>query len=197
MSGISATPKQALRRQMRSRLAALDPEERRRHAAAVGDRVLSLEPLRRPCRVLSCLSYGTEIDTRALIERLIATGHEVFVPRAELPSRALSVHPYPCDLETLPFGLEQPAAGVAALSEEEIERSLDMVLIVGLAFDRRGYRLGHGGGFFDRFLARYSLPTVGLAHELQIVERLPVEPHDRPMRQIVTEERVLTPIPDA
>lgn len=187
------TTKQALRAEMRARLAELGPEERRRGADAVAERVLGLEHLDRPRRLLSCLSYGIEIDTRRLVDRLLAAGHEVYVPRAAPPSRALSVHRYPCDLERLAFGLEQPLAGAVGLADDEIGEVLDLVLILGLAFDRRGYRLGHGGGFFDRFLARHPVHAVGLAFELQIVDRLPIEPHDRPMQQIVTERGVLLP----
>lgn len=178
---------------MHTRLAALGPGERRRLAAAVAEGVLSLDRLRRPQRILSCLSFGVEIDTRDLAEELLAAGHELYVPRADMPTRVLSIHPYPCDLETLAFGLEQPVAGSAGLADDEIDERLDVALIVGLAFDRRGYRLGHGGGFFDRFLAAHPVPAVGLAYELQIVDRLPVEPHDRPMDRIVTERGVLIP----
>ena len=178
---------------MRTRLAALGPGERRRLAAAVAERILSLDRLGRPRRILSCLSFGIEIDTRDLVERLLTAGHEIFVPRADMPTRALSIHPYPCDLERLAFGLEQPVAKSAVLADDEIDEGIDLALIVGLAFDRRGYRLGHGGGFFDRFLAAHPVPTVGLACELQIVDRLPVEPHDRPMDRIVTERGILMP----
>lgn len=181
---------------MRARLAAVGGQERRRHAGAVAERTLSLEALRQPRRVLSCLSFGVEIDTRGLVDRLLAAGHEVYVPRVDLPTRALSVHRYPCDLETLAFGLEQPVAGVVGLGDDEIAEVLDLALIVGLAFDRKGCRLGHGGGFFDRFLALHPMHAVGLAYEFQILESLPVEPHDRPMEKIVTERRVLIPRSD-
>lgn len=192
MSERPSRSKQHLRRQMHARLSAIDPAERRRGADAVADRILGLPRLDRPLRILSCLSFGSEIDTRGLVDRLLAAGHEVYVPRADLPTRTLSVHRYPCDLERLAFGLEQPPAGTAGLSDDEIG-GLDLAIIVGLAFDRRGYRLGHGGGFFDRFLARHPLDAVGVAFELQIVDRLPVEPHDRPMDRIVTERGVLLP----
>ncbi len=67
------------------------------------------------------------------------------------------------------------------------------MLVLGLAFDRRGYRLGHGRGYFDRFLAGLAVPSIGLAHPFQLVDRLPAEPHDVPMTVVVTAEETLRP----
>jgi 5-formyltetrahydrofolate cyclo-ligase len=67
------------------------------------------------------------------------------------------------------------------------------VLLPGAAFDHRGNRLGYGGGYYDRLLARLKkkLPLVALAYEEQIVDSLPAEPHDIKVDMIVTDERVI------
>ena len=67
-------------------------------------------------------------------------------------------------------------------------RDLDLVLVPGLAFDRRGHRLGHGHGYFDRFLARVpkATSTVGLAYRFQLLDRLPAATHDRAVQTILT-----------
>jgi 5-formyltetrahydrofolate cyclo-ligase len=69
----------------------------------------------------------------------------------------------------------------------------DAVLVPGLGFDVNGGRLGRGGGFYDRLLAAGTACRVGVAFECQVVEALPLEPHDRRMEFIITEQRVLAP----
>ena len=143
--------------------------------------------------ILCCLSFGLELDSRRLVRRLLAEGREVFLPRVARHDTRLHVHPFPCRLETLRFGLEQPVADAPELAPEEIDARIDVALILGLAFDRRGYRLGYGGGYFDRFLAARRPLPIGLAYACQLVDALPVAAHDVPMRAVVTEDGVVRP----
>jgi 5-formyltetrahydrofolate cyclo-ligase len=177
------TSKAALRTAMLERLAGLTTEERDAAASRLAARVLALPETAAADLVLCCLSFGHEIDTRGLIGGLIAAGKRVCVPRCVEGRRELTLHLFPCPLETLPFGLEQPRAGTVAIPPAAV----DLALIIGLAFDAAGYRLGHGGGYFDRFLSAHPLTTIGLAHDFQRVERLPVEGHDVALAQIVTD----------
>lgn len=181
--------KAALRRQMWRRLDRMGEARRRQLSAEVGQRVLDMPEVTAAPGVLVCLSYGTEVDTWPLVERLLTAG-PVYVPRADPAGRRLHVHPYPCDLVTLPFGLRQPAPTEPELPADEIGESVGVVLVLGLAFDAEGYRLGHGHGYFDRFLAGRPFPAVGLAYEAQVVDRLPREDHDVPMAALVTEAGV-------
>ncbi len=184
--------KAELREAMSRRLAGLDPAEAARSAARAAARVLELPEVSAARRLLACLSFGTEIDTWPLVERLLAEGRELFVPRAEPRDGQLHVHPYPCELRTLDFGLRQPPRGTPEIPRDEVA-TLDAVLVLGLAFDRRGYRLGHGSGYFDRFLAGLPVASIGIAHPVQLVERLPAEPHDVPMTAVVTADEVVRP----
>jgi 5-formyltetrahydrofolate cyclo-ligase len=67
-------------------------------------------------------------------------------------------------------------------------RKVDLVLVPGVAFDRQGHRLGHGLGYFDRFLSRVpkTTPTVGLAFRFQLLDRLPAASHDRAVQTVLT-----------
>jgi 5-formyltetrahydrofolate cyclo-ligase len=161
---------------------------RREASVQARDHLLALPEVARARRVFTCLSFGTELDTWGLVDRLLAEGREVYVPRAERASCLLHVHRYPCALRTLAFGLRQPAKGEPELPQEKIDESLDVAIVLGVAFDRRGIRLGYGSGFFDRFLAGRPFPTVGLTFSGQLVERLPAAAHDVPMRLLVSED---------
>lgn len=188
-----ADSKRRLRRELRRQLGALPPEARRAAAAAAERRLLATPELETAGAVLCCLSFGIEIDTRGLVERLAASGRKVYVPRADFASGRLHLHPYPCELGELPFGLEQPLPDAPQLPDGDIDSTLDAAILVGLAFDRRGFRLGHGGGFFDRFLVDRPFPSLGFAFDVQLVERLPVEDHDRPVTAVITDLRTVRP----
>ena len=184
-----AAAKAALRERMRARLAALDPAAARRAAGRLAVRVLALPEVAAARRVFTCLSFGDEIDTWGLARALAADGREIYVPRAD-PDRRLSVHRWPCELVALPFGLRQPPVDAEGIPPAEVDR-LDVALILGLAFDRRGHRLGYGAGYFDRFLAGRRLTTIGLAYDFQVVDGLPVEAHDVAMGMVVSDGTVL------
>lgn len=155
-------------------------------AARAVERLLALPELAAARRLFTCLSFGDEIDTWPLVDAWLAAGRELVVPRAEPRDRQLHLHRYPCELVTLGFGLRQPPRDAPELPPAEVDGTIDAAVVLGLGFDRRGYRLGYGSGYFDRFLAGRELTTIGLAFDEQLVDRLPAEPHDVPMRLVVT-----------
>lgn len=183
--------KRVWRRRLRERLADLGPEDAARAAAAVAERTLALPEVARARRVFTCLSFGGEVDTWGLVERLLDDGREVYVPRTEAGDPHIHLHRYPCDLRTLSFGLRQPRADRPEVPPEAVDATLDVALVLGLGFDRRGVRLGYGAGYFDRFLAGRPFPAVGLAYACQLVDRLPAEGHDVPMSAVVTDREVV------
>jgi len=183
--------KQRLRVELDDRLARVPEEEARRAAERLAARVLALPEIEEANGVLTCLSFGGEIDTWRLAAMLVGAGKEVWVPRADAARQSLVLHGYPCELEELANGLRQPLPEAPALDEEEVDARVDVALVLGLGFDRGGYRLGRGKGYFDRFLARRTFPTVGLAFDFQLVDRLPRSRHDVPMRAIATDQQLL------
>lgn len=183
--------KARLREAMTQRLSALSFEARRSAAAQVRSRLAAIPVFATARRVFTCLSFGDELDTWPLVESMLSEGREVYVPRADRSDGRLHVHRYPCDLVTLAFGLRQPRRGAPEVPAEAIDTTLDVILVLGLAFDRQGFRLGYGSGFFDRFLAGRTVPSIGLAFDAQVVDRLPVAKHDVAMSRIVTESALL------
>lgn len=84
------------------------------------------------------------------------------------------------------FGIPEPIAS-APTSPEDI----DLFIIPGIAFDRKGNRLGRGKGFYDRFLAGTNKPVIGLCYEFQLLDHIPTEPHDQKMNWIITENTLI------
>ncbi len=127
-----------------------------------------------------------EPDPRGLVERLPATSF--YLPRVE--GEALLVLPYSTRLERGAFGVLEPSEGEPLPPEV-----LDAVVVPALAYDRRGFRLGQGKGYYDRFLKRLreDTLTVGFIPGALLLDRLPTDPWDVPVRRIVTEAGVLEP----
>ena len=158
--------------------------ERQAAAAAIADRLLAWEPVRRAATVAAYVSVGSEPPTGLLLDRLVAAGKRVVLP-VLLPDNALDWAAYDGDLAPARRGLLEPPGprlGPTSLA------TADVVLVPGVAFDRVGHRLGRGGGSYDRALARVPVgtPVVALLHDDELVEEVPVAPHDRRVTAVVT-----------
>lgn len=180
--------KRALRREVLARRDALGPEERLELSRRIADRILALPDLARARTVMAFWSFGSEVETPPLIRRLVEAGTGLVLPRIEAGD-LLPVSYAPGDpVASTDFGAMEPSAGRGV----EPER-VDAVIVPGVAFDRRGARVGYGGGYYDRFLARTrpDVPAIAIAFGLQVVERVPQGRMDRRLDAIVTEEEVI------
>ncbi|RFU61949.1 5-formyltetrahydrofolate cyclo-ligase [Bacillus sp. V59.32b] len=135
------------------------------------------------------ISNHPEVDTREIIERAWKQGKEVAVPKCFPADKSIQFRKIVSfdELEKVYYGLWEPI-----MTETEIVSANEIGLLVvpGLAFTESGYRLGFGGGYYDRFLPYYKGPTLSLAFKDQILPALPVETHDIPVAKLVTPEKV-------
>jgi 5-formyltetrahydrofolate cyclo-ligase len=91
-------------------------------------------------------------------------------------------------LEEAHFGLLEPNPDETVPVNA---KDIDLLLVPGVLFSKDGYRIGFGGGYFDRFLQKYQLLTVALAYSQQIVDELPFDQHDLPVQHIITEKGII------
>lgn len=150
---------------------------------------------------MAYLSAGSEVGTRGLIDRLWGGGVTVFLPRIEPGNmergvmEAAELRRWE-ELEPGPFGLMQPPK--APLDPSVQSKPIHVALVPGLGFTADGNRVGQGGGFYDRWLARHpEVRAVGLAFSSQLLEAVPSEPHDRRMDAVLTESGIHACTPDA
>ena len=131
--------------------------------AAIAQNVQALPEYQNAELVLPYLSFGAEIDTRALIHNAWSHGKTVALPRCVEGTRDMRW--YRVDsldgLVMSKFGVEEPAEDPACEIDPSISEHA-LALVPGLEFDREGYRLGYGGGFYDTFLRAFSGTSVGL-----------------------------------
>ncbi|MFF8674422.1 5-formyltetrahydrofolate cyclo-ligase [Streptomyces sp. NPDC015242] len=175
----------------------LTPDDLRETSAALAGRALELPELARAGTVAAYVSVGSEPGTLALLDTLRARGVRVLLP-VLLPDNDLDWGVYEGE-DTL---VRVRHGGRMALSEPAGERlgpdavtAVGAVLLPGLAVDGRGMRLGRGGGSYDRVLARLERAgahpaLVVLLYDAEVVDRVPEEPHDRPVHAVVTPSAV-------
>lgn len=175
-------------RRLRQGLAPADREDRSRR---IVERLCQVEAFRRAHRVLFYVAQGGEVETRPLIERWVAKGRKIILPRVKGDGMVLVEVERLEDLGPGYRGILEPKPDTGRrVSSEEVE----VALVPGLAFDLEGNRLGRGGGHYDRVLAGIGPGAlkIGLAFDFQIVERLPAEAQDIPVEIVVTETRVIS-----
>lgn len=149
-------------------------------AMAVVELARTLDPPARDRPICAYLPVGTEPGWAAGLDALVAAGHDVLLPVAPPEPGPLDWARYegPAALGTGPIGLREPTG--PRLGPAAIGRA-GLVLVPALAADRRGVRIGQGGGYYDMTLplAAPGTPLVVVLNDEELVAELPVEPHDR------------------
>jgi 5-formyltetrahydrofolate cyclo-ligase len=176
--------KKQIRLAMKERLAVLTGEEYLAFNAGIREKFLGLGLVEHARMVMIYYSINQEVETLSIIRELVQRGKKVALPVCTLEKNLLAGMIK--DLEELvpgKFGLMEPERGGPLLSPCE----LDLVVVPGIAFDKQGNRLGHGAGYYDRFLTQTTHGyKLGLGYEFQVLEQLPVEPHDIPLDGLLT-----------
>ena len=180
--------KARLRDEAFARRDALDPIWRAQASLAVAERVLELPDLRGREPVSGFWPIRSEIDGKILLDALHARGQRLCLPVVAKPSMLFRAWKPGDDLVKSGFGVSEP--GPAAP-----EGSPQAMLVPLAAFDRQGGRIGYGKGHFDTAIAaieaRHPVFTIGVAFSVQEVASVPMEPHDRRIDVIVTENELI------
>ena len=182
--------KRELRKIMKARRHKVSPEERSAYSAALCGHLLEREDVQLAMDAKGVfavyLASKDEIDLSFLIERLWAAECKVVVPAWRDGAYKLVAYSSETELFAGPMGILEPAPegeGRMSVAEGDVA----VWIVPGLAFSRSGARLGYGGGWYDRFLAKSdpSSISLGVAYPFQIVDDLPLEPHDLPLSDCV------------
>jgi len=179
--------KQTIRKEVLDARSRLSPGERRSRSAAIENRLFGLPEFRSTPVVMFFAAFRGEVETRHMIDRALAEGKRVVLPRVKGKElELLEIASYERDVAPGAWGIPEPVHGTPAALKD-----IGMIIVPGAAFDGRGNRIGYGAGFYDKLLPSYTGRTVALAFELQIVPEAPADSHDIPVQTIVTEKRVI------
>lgn len=185
---MSLTTKTELRSQMKRQRAGLTPAQRQQQNAAIAARVLAEPAFVRAKTVFCYCSTAEEIDTRPILRAALEMGKRLCVPRTKGKGEMDA-----CCIDSLSrlrpaaYGIEEPDAGCPVLPPAQI----DLCIIPCLAADRHGFRLGYGGGYYDRFLPQTTALRLVLCAQERLLPRIPSQEHDIACDIILTESQVI------
>ncbi len=179
--------KQELRKKIRGVLADFPEALLERESREIAEKLFGLPEYRSAKMIFAYASMKKEVQTDLILQHALDAGKRVFLPKVTgagqmvfTEIRSLTELVY-----TEPFGIREPSL----LSEAEIidPPVPELMLVPGLAFDRAGNRLGHGGGYYDRYLSELKSKTLllGLALSCQLVPEVPAEPFDIPVDRVL------------
>ncbi len=175
----AADEKAALRKRLRAMRRALTPEQIETASLALCAVVTALPEFKKAGTLLSYMPAKGEIDVSYISRIAEASGKTVAYPLCiEDGGLRLLVPEGPGAMKPGSYGIPEPDP---ALSREIGADELDLIIVPAVAFTRECSRLGQGGGYYDRLLARTKAVTAGVGYDFQLLDSLPTEPHDRPL----------------
>lgn len=181
---VTGLTKQAIRSKMILKLKTQKEEYRSRKSKLIRDKLLRNKVFRKAKIVMFYIAFGGEVDTGKMIREAKKIGKLICVPICrkdkEIMQPAMLVDH--AKLRKGPYGVWEPVAKTRVKPED-----LDLIIVPGLAFDKKGNRLGRGKGYYDRFLGSLSdkTPSIGLAFDFQILPLIPTTVHDVSVRKII------------
>lgn len=168
----------------------MNRSEHMKKSLEITDRVIASNEFQSADTIGITISRYPEVDTRPLIEAAWEAGKQIAVPKClhatrEMDFRLITTFD---NLETVYVDLLEPIIDkTVSVGKNEI----DLQIVPGVVFSEEGYRVGFGGGYYDRYLQGYKGETLSLAFAIQTGQAVPVEPHDIPVGRIFTEEKVI------
>lgn len=185
--------KSPLRKELLKKRDAIPPEVRRAKGRSICERLFSLDSVKNASVIFLFASFRTEVDTFAMIGYFLTSGKRVVLPKVDTDNRRLLLYEIKNTEELTPGYMEIPEPSV--LSEDRLVdvNNVDVIILPGAGFDEKGNRIGYGGGYYDRLLGKLEkdVDLIAPAYEEQIVDNIPAEAHDKKVKQIVTDRRVI------
>lgn len=182
--------KQLLRKEIRAQEKELPLAYKSAASAAICRHLMAEKSYRDAHVVLAFVGTEREVDTSTLLRGVWADGKTLCVPRCkEGHLMDLCVIRSYDDLEKGAYGILEPKADCSLITAADV----DFAVIPCVSFDRRGGRLGQGGGYYDRFLDALQSPSYLVCREKLVCESVPCEAHDRRCTFLVTENGIFTP----
>ena len=186
--------KPSMRRRLLAARESVSSDQRRSWSGLIQTGAVRFAPYLAATEVALYSPIDTEVDTQAILAHALASKKAVFFPRIGPDSSGWFFQVgAETDLRAGRFGINEPAGGLPLPVQAEDGAEHAVIFVPGLAFDVDGDRLGRGGGAYDRMLTALKRQAifVGLAFELQIMERLPTDEWDQKIHYVITEKRII------
>ena len=185
--------KQRIREEILGLRGEIPSSQKSEHSHSIFQKLIGLDFFKTSQNIMAYVAFRNEVDTLPVIRHCLSESKRIIVPMTVPKTRELLLSELKDperDLRPGTFGVPEPAPEFIRPFPAQ---DLDLILVPGVAFDEQGFRIGYGAGYYDRFFARLTrkIPSIGLAFELQIIDRVPAEPTDQPVDFIITENRLI------
>lgn len=192
--------KKVIRKQMREQRLALSEAKQTHTALAVTQQFIQAFEFDELSKVALYLSYDGEVSCYFIMEHLWQLGAKVYIPKIsparqeQSPSMAFYAHHANSPLIANQYGILEPIVSDQADAPAPVDvKQLELIIMPLTAFDAEGFRVGLGGGYYDRLLPEApQAKTLGLAHDFQEIEACPREAYDRKVDHVITPSRIIT-----
>ena len=178
--------KAELRKKILQEMKALSQEQKQAMDRALTERFLHHPFYQEAKNIATYLSFPHEFQTQELIEQALKDGKKVLIPKTYPKGRMEFVVYHPQQLVKTSFGLLEPQGDLEVVEPSQI----DLIHVPGLAFTTEGYRIGYGGGYYDRYLEHFTGHTLSTVYPCQIQE-FNLEDHDIAVQEVLIDERNL------
>ena len=175
--------KAELRKQVLQEMKAISREQKQAIDQALTEGLLQHPFYQEANTIATYLSFPHEFQTQGLIEQALKDGKKVLIPKTYPKGRMDFVVYNPQQLVKTSFGLLEPQGDLEVVDVSQI----DLIHVPGLAFTREGYRIGYGGGYYDRYLEQFSGHTLSTVYPCQIQDFIS-ENHDIPVQEVLIDE---------
>lgn len=169
----------------------LNLKERNRMDDLILDRLLKSKMYKNSMNIFVFVNYGSEVDTKSFIYKAIEDGKRVCIPKTIRNTREMKAVEIKSldNLKPDNWGILEPETFQGEINKE----FLDLIIVPGVVFDRKGNRIGYGGGYYDRYFSDLNskIKKVVLAYDMQVVESLVSEEHDVKVEYIITEKEII------
>lgn len=185
--------KQSVRKEILEKRKSMSKDEAVSKSNDVTKFLLSTDAYKNANTIMAYIDFRNEVNTEKLIKKAIEDGKKIVIPISIVETRQLVLSElidYDNELESGAYGILEPKK---EFIRETDPKSVDLVLIPGVAFDRRGFRIGYGAGYYDRFLERVrpDVSKIALAFDLQMVPFAYEDSHDVPVDMVITESEII------
>lgn len=183
--------KENLRKELMKKRKSLSDIDISRKSSQIEKRFFEMNEYKASQTILFYVSYDNEVYTHEMIKKSMSEEKNIIVPVSNKENRTLILSKLDKweNLETGSYNILEPKKECIEKISLDI---IDLIIVPGVGFDEQGHRIGHGMGYYDRLLKdSRDASHIGLAFEIQIVDKIPIEKHDIPVEKIITEKRTV------
>lgn len=190
---MSKEQKKLIRNSILVKRNSMTSDEIREAEKLILDNLMMLEDFTKAENVFCFLSFRSEVPTKVIIDYCKQQGKNVYIPACIDETKEMIISKYDEEVKLAPskYGVMEPTPDTIKISDRNI---LDIAIMPGAAFDKRGYRIGYGAGYYDKFYAHAekNISKIALAYSFQIIDEVPENEFDIPVDYIITEKDTIT-----